>query len=111
MSCTADSLSQGITSGHCIPKELPSEPASSPSGPSTPTNKLMTGRPPAHITHLGHLLQLLGPGLGRRLLSPPPTEGRVPPGVSKRTSSFPHFLSDLPHSKRPSLCQKPFHCP
>ena len=50
-SCTVNSLPQRITSGHCISKDLPTDPASAPSAPGKPV--------PAAIRE--HLLQPLGP--------------------------------------------------
>lgn len=109
-SFTVDSLSQRITSGHCIPKELPTEPspAPPPGAPPSNTNRLVPGWPVC-AANLGHLRQLLGAGLEKchSLPLPPVTEGRVPPeypgewSLSHSLSVFPHLDKKTLHSSLP----------
>lgn len=109
-SFTVDSLSQRITSGHCIPKELPTEP--SPGPPPGPLPAILTGWCQVGLSVLpiwGTYDSCWGPGLEKChfLPLPPVTEGRVPPeypgewSLSHSLSVFPHLDKKTLHSSLP----------
>ncbi|KAK2085034.1 hypothetical protein P7K49_036334 [Saguinus oedipus] len=90
-SCTVNSLSQRIHPGHCLPTELPVEPASASRGRSQQCSQAGIRKAQAcFYCQKGHLLQLLG--ACAQGMPPPPstgTEGRNPRGVSSRTDLLP----------------------